>query len=309
MQPLLREHMDRWYGRQNLWARIDADPIAFPRRYQAPEDREVAALIAASLAYGNVKAFGAVVEQLLALAGPSPAVFVREFDPARARPSFRRLYYRFSDADDLRAFFFILRELTAPHGSLRALFASLHRPEDADIGPLLCRYVEAALAVDARAVYGKQAGGHGRKPAGLRHLFSGPGQGGASKRLCMFLRWMVRPDDGVDLGLWPMIPPSKLIMPLDAHIVRLSRHLGLTRRKSAGWLMAQEVTANLRTICPDDPVKYDFALCHYGMSGACPATPVTAQCARCDLQTVCRVGRRRTRRCPAADVTLRPLEA
>jgi endonuclease III len=115
---------------------------------------------------------------------------------------------------------------------------------------------------------------------------------------------MVRPDDGVDLGVWPAIPPSKLVIPLDAHIVRLSRYLGLTRRKSAGWLMAQEVTANLRKICPDDPVKYDFALCHYGMSGECPITPVTANCVRCMLQSVCRVGRSRAWRSRSAKAIL-----
>jgi uncharacterized protein (TIGR02757 family) len=288
MHAELAQRLEPWYQGRDVRSRTPHDPIAFPRRYQDSDDRAVAGLIAASLAYGHVKAFRPAVERLLDLAAPSPAEFVRTFDPEQARSSFRHLYYRFSDARDLRAFFLILRTLINRHGSLRTLFESLYRPDEPDIGPLMSRYVAAALAVDTQAVYG-----HARKPDGLRHLFSGPAQGGASKRLCMFLRWMVRPDDGVDLGIWPVIPPSKLIIPLDAHIVRLSRHLGLTRRKSAGWLMAQEVTANLRKICPEDPVKYDFALCHYGMSGECPVAPVTEHCLRCDLQPACRVGRRR----------------
>ncbi len=295
MHRELARYVAAWHPTVDLKARMAHDPITFPRRYRDPDDRAVAGLIAASLAYGHVKAFWPAVERLLSMMGPSPAAWLRRFDLKEQRPRFRSLYYRFSDSDDLLAFFLILRTLSDRHGSLRALFEQLHRPDDPDTGPLLSRYVAVALAVDTRPVYGCRGGRHARKPDGLRHLFSGPAQGGASKRLCMFLRWMVRPDDGVDLGLWPAISPSKLVIPLDAHIVRLSRYLGLTRRKSPGWLMAQEVTANLRKICPEDPVKYDFALCHYGMSGECPIRPDTAHCARCRLRPVCSVGRRRVK--------------
>ena len=288
MRAELAQRLEEWYGERDLKSRVPHDPITFPRCYRTPDDIEVAGLVAASLAYGHVKAFWPAVERLLAMMGSSPAAFVRRFNLEEQRPRFRSLYYRFSDSNDLLAFFLILRTLIDRHGSLRALFETFHQPDDPDIGPLLSRYVETALAVDTRTVYR-----HARKPDGLCHLFSGPAQGGASKRLCMFLRWMVRSDDGVDLGLWPAIPPSKLIIPLDAHIVRLSRYLGLTRRKSAGWLMAQEVTANLRTICPEVPVKYDFALCHYGMSGACPVRPRRELCAACLLRPACRTGRRK----------------
>jgi len=262
MRHDLAERLEHWYRTRDLTGRVPDDPITFPRRYHAAEDQAVAGLIAASLAYGHVKAFWPAVERLLAMMGSSPAEWLRRFDHRVQRPKFRALYYRFSDSNDLLAFFLILKTLLDRHGSLRAFFEHLHHPEDPDIGPLLGRYVETAMAVDTRMVYG-----HRRKPDGLRHLFSGPARGGASKRLCLYLRWMVRPADGIDLGLWPAIAPSKLIMPLDAHVVRISRYLGLTRRKSAGWLMAQEVTAHLRRMCPEDPVKYDFALCHFGMSG------------------------------------------
>jgi uncharacterized protein (TIGR02757 family) len=305
MRSEIAERLEGWYRTRDVTSRIPHDPIAFPRRYHDPEDQAAAGLIGASLAYGHVNAFRPVVERLLALAGLSPADYLRSFDLKRERPRFAPLYYRFSDSNDLLAFVFILHTLIDRHGSLRALFEACARPADEDIGPLLGRYVQAALAVDTRSVYHSgRNGGRDRKPDGLRHLFSGPAQGGASKRLCMFLRWMVRPDDGVDLGLWPALGPSKLIVPLDAHVVRLSRYLGLTRRKSAGWLMAREVTANLRKVCPDDPVKYDFALCHFGMSGDCPLRPSIEQCARCGLRAICRIGRRRCR----AAVTLHPRE-
>lgn len=297
MRRDLAERLEQWYRTRDVKSRIPHDPITFPRRYHDPEDRAVAGLIAASLAYGHVKAFWPIVERLLSMMGPSPAEWLRQFEPQRERPWFKPLYYRFSGSNDLLAFFFILHTLIDRYGSLRTLFDACARPADQDIGPLISRYVQAALSVDTRVVY--RNGRHARTPAqtpdGLRHLFSGPAQGGASKRLCMFLRWMVRPDDGVDLGLWSALGPSKLIVPLDAHVVRLSRYLGLTRRKSAGWLMAREVTGSLRSICPEDPVKYDFALCHFGMSGDCPLRPSTERCACCELRAVCRIGRRRCR--------------
>lgn len=281
-------HLEQWWRGRDLAGRVSADPVAFPRRYSNPDDKEVAGLLAATLAYGHVNAFWPMVERLLAIAGDAPAAFFTRFDLDRARDHFRSCYYRFSSSKDLLAFFHILHCHLNEHGSLRSLFASLYRPDDPDIGPLLARYVEASLAVDTSPVYG-----HRRKPPGLLHLFSGPLTGGASKRLCLYLRWMVRPDDGVDLGLWPFIPPSKLVLPLDAHVVRIGRYLGLSQRKSPGWLMAREMTEKLRRFAPDDPVKYDFALCHYGMAGECPVRPRPEHCARCALKPVCRVGRRR----------------
>jgi endonuclease III len=99
---------------------------------------------------------------------------------------------------------------------------------------------------------------------------------------------MVRPADGIDLGLWP-VPPSDLVIPVDTHILRISRNLGLTGRRTASWATAEEITAKLRELDPEDPVKYDFALCHLGVSRQCPSSPEHDKCARCVLQEVCGV--------------------
>jgi uncharacterized protein (TIGR02757 family) len=103
---------------------------------------------------------------------------------------------------------------------------------------------------------------------------------------------MVRGQDAVDFGIWSRVPKSVLMVPLDTHIARMASNLGLTRRKDLGWRTAEEVTGSLRLLDPVDPVKYDFALCHYGMSGMCPAKPVPANCARCTLLESCCVGRK-----------------
>ena len=103
--------------------------------------------------------------------------------------------------------------------------------------------------------------------------------------------------DAVDLGVWPSVSPSRLIVPLDTHVIRLGRCLGLTRYTSPGWKMAAEITASLRAIDPDDPVRYDFSLCHVGMMNACGFNRAQKD-SQCPLRGVCRPAARRRRRSP-----------
>ncbi|MDH5492620.1 MAG: DUF2400 domain-containing protein, partial [Myxococcales bacterium] len=126
---------------------------------------------------------------------------------------------------------------------------------------------------------------------GLKHLISDPRAGSACKRSLLYLRWMIRPADGVDLGLWPL-SPSILLIPLDTHLLRIGHHLRLTDRRDASWRTAEEITASLRQLDPHDPVRYDFALCHLGISGSCPSRRVPSLCAACVLREACRLGRR-----------------
>jgi uncharacterized protein (TIGR02757 family) len=111
-----------------------------------------------------------------------------------------------------------------------------------------------------------------------------PASGGACKRLNLFLRWMVRKDP-VDLGIWNL-SSSRLVIPIDTHLARLGRNLGLTRRVSPGWAMAVEITESLKRFNPEDPVRYDFALCTVGKlnpcpeRGPCPDCPIQSRCLR-----------------------------
>jgi uncharacterized protein (TIGR02757 family) len=141
-----------------------------------------------------------------------------------------------------------------------------------------------AMALDLAAAYG-------RVPArpGVGYFFSRPSSGGACKRLNLFLRWVVR-CDRVDLGLWTRVHASQLIVPLDTHVMRVGRCLRLTQKKTAGWRMAEDITQALRRLDPDDPVRYDFAICHLGMMEACGSGSRRAD-SRCPLRGLCRPGR------------------
>lgn len=129
---------------------------------------------------------------------------------------------------------------------------------------------------------------YGRVPAraGVCYFFPRPSAGSACKRLNLFLRWMIRRDE-VDLGVWTSIPASKLVVPLDTHIIRLGKCLRLTRFTSPGWRMAADITTSLRTLDPSDPVRFDFSLCHVGMMNACGYGRAQGD-TQCPLKGLCR---------------------
>lgn len=265
---------------------IAPDPLEFPRGYADPADREVAAFVASALAYGNVKAIKASVAEALGRMGPSPAAFVRGFDPARDAAAFDGFVHRFNVGEDLAALCLILRRLAEAHGSLEDAFLAGDDPAALDVRPALTAFSAAALAVDPFPLYRRVR----RIPAaaGVRFFFASPQGGSACKRLNLFLRWMARPDDGIDLGLWRRLSPARLVIPLDVHVGRIARYIGLTRRKSNDWRTAVEVTARLRRLDPADPVRYDFAICRLGILDRCPRRRDLARCAPCPLRPVCR---------------------
>ena len=135
----------------------------------------------------------------------------------------------------------------------------------------------------------------GAKPS-FKHLTSNPARGSACKRWFLFLRWMVRPADGLDLGLWRRATPAKLLYPVDRHVLRIANNLGVVSSKQASLRVARAITAFFREIDPADPVRYDFALCHLGILGACPTAPDVARCSICELAPMCQLRRRLERR-------------
>jgi uncharacterized protein (TIGR02757 family) len=278
----LREPLERLYREFDYGARVARDAIEFPLRYAAADDREIVALLTACLAYGRVDLFGRALEGVLRAMVPSPAVFVRDFDPARDAGAFAGFVYRFNRPRDLVAFCVAARDLLARHGTLEKAFAAGDLEPAGSIGPALERFARAFWEADVRGCFP-----HGRLSRGYRHLFPLPSAGGPCKRLHLFLRWMVR-REAPDFGLWTSISPARLLMPIDTHVERMSRSIGLTRRRSRTWKMAEEITARLALLDPTDPVKYDFALCHKRMSGDCRDRRDAVVCAPCGLRAVCR---------------------
>jgi len=281
----LKPALDRLYADYDRGG-VLSDPIERVRAYLEPADREIAGFIAAGLAFGRVASILTSVRDALAPMGPSPAAFVRGFEPHRDAGPFLPFVHRWVRGRDIVALLVILRHMVDTAGSLEQFFLEGDDPGSPDIGPGLESFCARARAVDLRSVYGRPV----PRP-GVHAFFPLPSGTSACKRLNLFLRWMVRCDD-IDLGAWRRVSPARLIVPLDVHVIRVGRCLGLTPYASPGWRMASSITASLRQIDPSDPVKYDFALCHLGMRGLCGfRTP--ARDSRCPLREVCRPRARR----------------
>ncbi len=278
----LKETLDNLYAARSP-AHLANDPLSFCHRYRNPADREIAGLVASSFAYGNVKIILRTLEGIFARMGESPRAFVEEFEPGSGLSLFAGFRHRFNDGRDLCALLLACRTMIDEADSIGEFFLGCYDAAAEDITPSLIAVCSAILAFDYTLVFGTP---DIPKDSYFPFLFPSPATGSACKRLCMFLRWMVRPDDGIDLGLWPEIPPAKLVIPVDAHIRRIGGYLGLTGRKQADWRMAREITRALKRLDPCDPVKYDFSLCHLGISEGCAGFD-RLRCRACSIVEIC----------------------
>lgn len=276
---ILKNVLDNFYRDYDFKGRLSHDPIEFPHQYKNPRDVEVSAFIASSLAYGKVELFKPVVKKILSKMGVNPYEFLLEFSMKRHSRLFEGIKYRFNENEDLMAFVLILNKTLTANGSLENIFLKFFKSDSLTIEEGLAGFVSSMLQINTSPVYGKDI-----RPAGLRQLFPSPVNGSACKRANLFLRWMVR-DRDIDFGIWKGVQKNKLIIPLDTHIARISRCLGFTKRKSQDWKMAAEITESLKKFDPEDPLKYDFALCHHGISGVCKGEKNGAECRGCILRS------------------------
>lgn len=274
----LRRALDDVRLRCDITARRAADPVHFAHRYEQRDDREIVALIAASLAFGNVKALCAKIEDALRRLGPNVAEIAE--DPPRVFASLQGFRHRLYTGQDLAQLVIGARSMQKAHGFLGA---SLQKDlaEGRAFRDALGAWVRELRKRGGFADFGK------KESIGADHLLPDPSKGSAVKRIMLFLRWMSRPADGVDLGLWD-ISPARLVIPLDTHIHKLSRNIGLTWRKAADFRAAEEITEALARLDADDPTKYDFSLCHLGMVQSCPSQKDEKRCNGCGVKPVCR---------------------
>jgi uncharacterized protein (TIGR02757 family) len=205
--------------------------------------------------------------------GQSPFDFLLRFNIREHRDVFAGLRYRFNKNDDIIGLLYVLSNVIKKHGSIESVFRQYHRNSDTSIEAGLAGLIEALLGINTSAVYRDDM-----KRVGFLQFLPSPSGGSACKRMNMFLRWMIR-DRDIDFGIWTGIPKNKLVIPLDVHIARISRCLGFTSRSSQDWKTAAEITESLKAIDPEDPLKYDFALCHQGIAKICSA----GRCKECNL--------------------------
>lgn len=269
----LKEILERFYREYDFKGRLSHDPIKFPHQYKNHSDIEVSGFIASCLAYGKVTLFMPVVDKILSAMGKSPYDFLSDFNIKKHRKIFAGIKYRFNDNDDIICLLYVLSIVLKRFKSIEALFKLRYSDTAKNIESGLTGLIDALLNIDTSPVYNENI-----RTRGFLQFFPSPIKGSACKRMNLFLRWMIR-DKDIDFGIWKGIPKDKLIIPLDTHIARISRCLGFTERSSGDWKTAVQITEALKKLDPLDPLKYDFALCHHGISKVCSK----ANCGNCSL--------------------------
>lgn len=241
--------LDQKVRQYNQPAFIAQDPIAIPHQYSQPADIEIAGFFAATFAWGNRTTILNKSRELLQRMDNAPYQFItghRERDLKKLLPFKHRTFQE----TDLLYFIQFLRHHYSHHSSLEAAF---------------CR--SKGTMEERLDAFHKYFFSLPDAPERTRKHVASPQRGSTCKRLNMFLRWMVRRDEnGVDFGLWKKIKPAELICPLDVHVSRVARKLGLIERKQTDWVTALELTEALKRFDPKDPVKYDFALFSLGVN-------------------------------------------
>ena len=243
--------LDVLYQQYNRRERVHPDPLAFLYAYSDVRDREIAGLLASSLAYGRVAQIYKSLTSVLEKMGPSPLSFLNRSTHRSLMAAYGGFSHRFATGVNLVNLMLAIQEVLGRYGSIHGCFLSGMTNEADTVLPALTRFVAAFTAGNAQ---------------GLGHLIPLPERGSACKRLNLFLRWMVRRDD-VDPGGWDQIPASMLIIPLDVHMHRVGVRLGFTRRKQANMRTALEITRAFSQMIPEDPLRFDFTLCRMGMNG------------------------------------------
>jgi len=255
---LSKNFLESLYNMYNERSFVTSDPIQFLYRYTEAPDIEIAGLIVSSLAYGRVAGILSSVSKVLNKMKPSPYSFLVTNGREELGIVFKGFKHRFTTDKELTNFLLAIKQIIRHFGSLENCFAEGFNEQDDTIMSALNIFVHKLLeGLDGR---------HKSPPETFSKssLLPDPSKGSACKRLNMFLRWMVRKDN-IDPGIWEKVPASKLIMPIDVHIHRISLKYGLTMRKSADLKTAVEITKSFRRLNPDDPVKYDFALTRPGI--------------------------------------------
>lgn len=248
----LKELLDSWYYKVNKPDFITDDPISVPNRFSLLQDIEISAFFSAVLSWGQRKTIVSKANLLLSLMDNSPYQFIVHHQESDLKKLLGFVHRTFQDSDLLYFIDFLKR-----HYQLNeSLESAFHIQKNIPFN-----------AFDALSGFKQYFFDSPLAPDRTRKHISSPVTGSTCKRLNMFLRWMVRNDpNGVDFGLWTTIPKSELKIPLDVHVEKYARQLGLLKRKQRDWKAVEELTQNLKFFDDSDPVKYDFAL--FGMGVA-----------------------------------------
>lgn len=252
MNKPLKDFLEQKVTEYNRPAFIPNDPVCLPHRYRKKQDIEVAGFFAAVFAWGNRTTIINKTAELLSLMDNAPYDFIQHHSDKELQ-TLLHFKHRTFNTTDLLYFLLFLKQHYAANHSLETAFSNWMNEEDENVEKALTGFHNYFFSLEDAPVRTK------------KHIAT-PARNSTCKRLCMFLRWMVRRDDGgVDFGIWNNIRPAQLVCPVDVHVARVGRQLNLIKRPQTDWQTALELTAALKEFDAADPAKYDFALFSIGV--------------------------------------------
>lgn len=242
----IKELLDEKYFQFNNKSFIETDPISIPHQFSKKEDIEIAGFLVSTIAWGQRRSIINNGHKLMSLLNQEPHDFILNFTQ-KDLIRFNEFVHRTFNFTDCVFFLQSLQHIYRHHGGLEYAFSHNFSKNESTVKQAIINFREMFLET-------------AHKTRSEKHL-SNPGNKSSAKRLCMYLRWMVRKDKlGVDFGIWKSISPAQLCLPLDVHTGNVSRKLGLLQRKQNDWQTVEEITSVLKQFDPKDPIKYDFAL-------------------------------------------------
>ncbi len=280
ISPELPAHLERLYGAFPFDRSLAQDPLGMIRPWATDlRSAETLGVLASVLAIGTTASIRTSIGRLLTIADGAPAALIEPDEAGRIARELRGFRHRWIRGDQIGTLLGRLADLAGTGRSLESVFS----------GGFEAGGFAEGLDALARALRGPEGS---RTPPGYRALFPSPldPSRSACKRLTLFVRWMRR-TGYPDLGQWHRVPTGELRIPLDLHVYWIAYHLGLTRRRTRTWATVEEVTGALRRIDPRDPIRFDFVLCHTGISGDCPKRRDLAICGPCAVRPECRLWR------------------
>lgn len=254
----LKPFLDRWVEKIEEPGYIDTDPVLFMHAFQDKEDQLLAGFFAATMAWGRRDVVIRKVHDFLDRMNNRPADFITNFSQRDAQ-HFKGFKHRTFKPVDMKWLTKILQSILVEHGSFEYFWEVCYKQANANNQPLMAVFHKEFFAQ------------HPEAPQRTRKHVSNAAKKSSCKRLYLFLRWAIREESPVDLGLMDFMPPSELMIPLDVHVARQARVLGLLSRTYNDWWAVEELTESLRLLDPEDPAKYDYAL--FGLGVAEDALP------------------------------------
>ncbi len=247
----IKDFLDESYLKYNSRSFIENDPVSIPHQFTKKEDIEIAAFLSATIAWGNRKSIINNATKLMTWMDNAPHEFILDHSKKELKP-FEKFVHRTFNGKDCIFFLQSLKNIYTNHNGLESAFENKINSIDQNLKYNIVSFRN--LFLDTTHLSRSE-----------KHI-SNPIQKSSAKRLCMFLRWMVREDKkGVDFGIWKNIKAKDLCLPLDVHTGNVSRTLGLLKRTQNDWQAVEEITSVLRQFDPKDPVKYDFSLFGLGV--------------------------------------------